>query len=278
MHFLPLAARADAARPRLAAIDWAMFETAAALGHMPVAMCELIRYREDAVEPVIPADVTDLGLRGSPNYELLQLVRPDLILTSPFYAQHRARFETIAPVLSLPFYTPGTPPLAPAFDALDAMADALNDPGAALRARAAAEAEIAALIPRLAPFNDRPVCLIDIGDARHIRSFGFDSMFGDMLLRLGLTNGWTDPTQFSFRAPLPLERLADVPDARVVIVGPIPVEAREGIARSVLWNALPAVAENRVYQLETVNAFGGIPAGLRFARLLTQAFETGPIA
>ena len=82
----PLRAAAGAA-PRLAAIDWAMLECALMLGITPVAACELIRFRADAVEPLVPAPVTDLGLRGSPNFELLQLTRPDLILTSPWYAQ-----------------------------------------------------------------------------------------------------------------------------------------------------------------------------------------------
>ncbi|MEO1977364.1 MAG: hypothetical protein ABGX15_14595, partial [Paracoccaceae bacterium] len=77
-----------AGRPeRIAAIDWAMLETALALGVTPVAACELIRFRADAIEPPVPETVTDLGLRGSPNFELLQLTRPTMILTSPWYAQ-----------------------------------------------------------------------------------------------------------------------------------------------------------------------------------------------
>ena len=88
--------------PRLAAIDWAMLETATALGHMPVAAAELIRFRADVGVPAIPDTVTDLGLRGAPNFELLQLVRPTLILSSPYYTRYQARMEAIAPVLSLP--------------------------------------------------------------------------------------------------------------------------------------------------------------------------------
>ena len=97
---LPLRVRAGTA-PRLAAIDWAMLETAIAIGHMPVAACELIRFRADAIQPELPPDVTDLGLRGAPNFELLQLTRPDLILTSPYYTRYQDRLEALAPVLSL---------------------------------------------------------------------------------------------------------------------------------------------------------------------------------
>ena len=137
---LPL--QAAPAAPRLAAIDWAMLETAVAIGHMPVAACELVRFRADAVEPEIPRQVVDLGLRGAPNFELLQLTRPDLILTSPYYTRYQDRLAGVAPVLNLPFYVPGEPPLPKAFAALHALAEAIDDPRAGVRAEARAEAEL----------------------------------------------------------------------------------------------------------------------------------------
>ena len=273
---LPL--QAAPAAPRLAAIDWAMLETAVALGHMPVAACELIRFRADAVEPAIAAEVVDLGLRGAPNFELLQLTRPDLILTSPYYTRYEDRLASLAPVLNLPFHIPAEPPLPKAFAALHALAEAIGDPQAAVHAEARAEAELDRRSAGLSDFADRPVCLVNIGDARHLRAFGFDSLFGSTLGRLGLRNAWTEGTQFSFLAPVPVERLATMPDARLVIVGAVPPEARRALNRSVLWQALPQVAEKRVYHLPEVNAFGGVPAALRFARLLSQALAAGSVA
>ncbi|MEA5162879.1 iron-siderophore ABC transporter substrate-binding protein [Cereibacter johrii] len=257
--------------PRLAAIDWAMLETAVALGHMPVAACELIRFREDSPEPSVPEDVVDLGLRGAPNFELLQLVRPDLILTSPYYTRYEARLMQLAPVLNLPFYVRGEPPLAKTFAALHELARAIDDPGAASRAEEAAEARFDAVAADLRPMADRPLCLVNIGDARHLRAFGFDSLFGSVAARLGLDNAWQGQTRFSFLAPVQIEELASLPEARVVIVGEIPVQARRGLARSRLWQALPAVQGGRVYQLPEVNAFGGLPSALRFAGLLGAA-------
>nr|WP_269142433.1 ABC transporter substrate-binding protein [Mangrovicoccus algicola] len=260
--------RAAAPGPRLAAIDWAMLETAAAIGAMPVAACELLRFREDAVEPALPGSVTDLGLRSAPNMELLQLVRPELILSSPWYAPMAPRFGTIAPVLSLPVYVPGESPWPHAIAALHALAERLDMPRAAEAAAAAAAHDLAGLAARLAPFRDRPVYVADIGDARHFRAFGADSMFGAILGELGLENAWTGGSRYAFAAPVPIERLAERPEARIVTVSGIPVLARRALETSVLWNRIPAVAEGRLLHLAPVNPFGGVPAGLRFARLL----------
>lgn len=261
---------------RLAAIDWAMLETAMAIGHVPVAATELVRFRADVESPAIPAGVTDLGLRGAPNYELLQLMRPDMILSSPYYTHFEHRLRAIAPVLSLPFFAPGAPPLPKALTALTALAQAVGDPAAGARAVADSTAMLDGLAARLAPFRDRPVALIDIGDARHMRVFGRDSLFGSTLERLGLTNAWTSDTAFSFLAPVPLERLAAMPDARLVQIGILPPAASHALTRSVLWRALPSVAGGRTYRLPDGNAFGAVPAALRFAAALADAFEAGP--
>lgn len=262
-----------AAAPRLAAIDWAMLETAMAIGHVPVAACELIRFRADAIAPAIPAGVVDLGLRGAPNFELLQLTRPDLILSSPYYTRHEAQLSAIAPVLSLPFFTPGEPPLPKALAALTALAEAAGDPGAGAAARDQTEAALDRLALRLRPFADRPVMLINLGDARHMRVFGDDSLFGSTAARLGLANAWNGGTEFSFLAPVPVEQLADAPEARLIVIGHPSPEVQRGLDRSVLWRRLPPVVAGRVHHLPPANAFGAVPAALRFAESLAAALE-----
>lgn len=273
---LPL--RAAASTPRLAAIDWAMLETAIAIGHMPVAACELIRYRADTIEPKIPDNVTDLGLRGAPNFELLQLERPDLILNSPYYAKYEDRLRRLAPVLSLPFYIPGETPFPKVMAALHELANSIDDPKAGETAAATVTQTLAQYAAKLTEFSDRPICLVNIGDSRHLRAYGFDSLFGSTLKQLGLENAWSGKTEFSFLAPVPIERLITMPDARLVSIGQIPVEAQRALARSVLWQALPQITENRFYQLPDVNAFGGAPSATLFARLLTEAFQAGPVS
>lgn len=260
-----------AATPRIAAIDWAMLETSVALGVMPVGATELIQFRAGAVEPTLPRSVADLGLRGAPNFELLQLSRPDLILISPFYTRYTSRLETIAPVFSLPFYVKGEPPFGKALAAVTALGQRLDRTEEAQRVLAETEKALQTMRARLAAFSGRPTYVINIGDARHFRAFGSDSMFGDILGRLGLANAWVDRSQFTFAAPVPIENLAASPEARIVIVSDIPVEARESLRNSAIWRALPAVRDGRVVELANVAPYGGITAGMRFARLLTEA-------
>jgi ABC-type Fe3+-hydroxamate transport system substrate-binding protein len=271
---LLLAGRVRAAIPlRIAAIDWAMLETLLALGLTPVAATELIQFRSDAVEPAIPPDVVDLGLRGSPNFELLHLLRPDLILISPFYVRHEAALSGIAPILSLPFYVRGEPPFEKALAAVQVLGERLGRAEKAESVLHDVAAQIDAYRQALAPFADRPTYLVNIGDARHVRVFGFDSMFGYMLARLGLPNAWADRSRFTFAAPVPIENLAQERDARIVIVSDVPVEARSGLRSSIIWNSLEPVRQGRVIRLANVNPYGGVAAGLRFARLLTEALQ-----
>jgi iron complex transport system substrate-binding protein len=266
---------AHASELRLAAIDWGVLETALAIGVVPVAATEVIQYRKLVVEPAVPEGVTDLGLRGTPNYELLRLVAPDLILISGFYEYQRAALERIAPVLSLPVYEAGKPPYALAESTMLALGERCGREAAAVAYVEASNTQIAAVRGRLAQYANRPAFIISLGDQRHFRAFGRDSMFGDVLGRMGIANAWTDDTSYSAAAPVGLEALARVPYASIVIVEPLPAEVGRSLPDNALWNALPAVREGRVAILDPINHFGGLPSARRFARLLGEAWLPG---
>ncbi|TJV24254.1 MAG: iron-siderophore ABC transporter substrate-binding protein [Mesorhizobium sp.] len=265
----PVAARAAAMR--VAAIDWGMLETLLALGIEPVAATELIQFRKIAAEPAVPQSVTDLGLRGAPNYELLRIVAPDVIVISNFYEYQRPMLERIAPVFAQTVYEAGVPPYVLAEAATLALGEKLGRQAEAERYANETADEIARLRGILPRASGRPVFVISLGDSRHFRAFGRDSMFGDVLTRLGLVNAWTDETSYSAAAPVGLEALARVPEASILIVSPLPADVGRSLPTNALWNALPAVRQNRVAVLEPVNHFGCLPSARRFARLATAA-------
>ncbi|MER8977679.1 ABC transporter substrate-binding protein [Mesorhizobium sp. M0239] len=264
----PVAARAAAMR--VAAIDWGMLETLLALGIEPVAATELIQFRKIAVEPAVPQSATDLGLRGAPNYELLRIVAPDLIVISNFYEYQRPMLERIAPVFAQTVYEAGVPPYALAEAATLALGEKLGRQTEAKRYVDETAVEITQLGATLPPSPAR-VFVISLGDSRHFRAFGRDSIFGDVLTRLGLVNAWTDGTSYSAAAPVGLEALARVPEASILIVSPLPADVGRSLPTNALWNALPAVRQGRVAVLDPVNHFGCLPSARRFARLATAA-------
>jgi iron complex transport system substrate-binding protein len=258
---------------RVAVVDWAMFETLLALSVVPVAATELVQFRKIAIEPSVPPQVADLGLRGSPNFEMLQLANPDLIVSSPWFEWARGNLEGIAPVASHTIYEPGRSPYAAAEEATKALGERLGRAEPASAYVDASLIEIETARRTLSERTARPVYLINLGDARHFRAFGADSMFGDVLTRLGFTNAWSKPTSYAAAAPVPLEALAEVPEASIAIVSPVPSDAQSTLAHSPLWQALPGVREGRVSVIAPVNPFGALPAACRFARLLTEAFS-----
>lgn len=256
----------------VAVIDWGLLETCLALGVTPAAATELIQFRQLVIEPDVPESVADIGLRGTPNIELLRLVSPALILISGFYEYQRPVLEHIAPVLTLPVYEAGKPPYPLGEFSTLALGERIGKAPQATAYVAAAAAELSSLRAKLSPMAGRPIFVISLGDSRHFRAFGADSMFGDVLGRLGLANAWTDPTSYSAAAPVGIEALAGVADAAIAIVGPVPPEVRRTLSENAIWNALPAVRENRVALLNPINHFGALPSALRFGRLLSQGF------
>jgi ABC-type Fe3+-hydroxamate transport system substrate-binding protein len=266
--------RAQTRGLRVATVDWAVLETLLTLGITPVAGTELLQFREVAVEPQVPASVADLGLRGSINFEMLRLARPDLIYSSSFYAASEPRMRSIARVESFPIYLRDTPPYAAAEAMTRRVGQDLGIADVAETYIRETEAEFASLRAKLP--SRLPVLPMNLIDAKHFRVFGMDSMFGEALVKLGLPIAWPHTMSATAMAPIGLEALARVPDAWFALIPPTPPDAMRKLGRGALWNALPNVRAGRLLELQPINPYGGLPAARRFARLLTQALLASP--
>lgn len=272
---LPLVPRASAASVprRIAVLDWALLETILALGVTPVAAVELVLFRRLAVEPKVPPSVIDLGLRGSFNLELLSSVRPDLIYISPFNAWAEPQIARIAPTRSYTIFGGGRRPIDLVEEAMQGMGADLDRAEAAGAYIEDTRALISAGRLRLQVHAQRPVYLVNLGDARHVRVFGPDSLFGSVMADLGFENAFTGNTRYAASAPIGIEAMAERPDAIIVVVGPVPPDAEAALPHSALWKAIPAVAAGRAHILPPMNAFGGLPTARRFTRLFDAALS-----
>ncbi|SFB58347.1 iron complex transport system substrate-binding protein [Rhizobium sp. NFR07] len=255
--------------PRTATLDWAHLETLLALGTTVVAGTELRQFRDIAVEPPVPDTVADIGLRGLPNLETLSFAKPDMIFNSNYYAWADPLLSGIAPTYNYAIYRQGEDPYLMAQKATMSIGDRLGTSNAAAYV-AEVNGGLDTLRRQLSAGDGRPVLLINLGDARHYRVFGKDSMFGSVLTRLGLENAWTGATAYSASAPVGIETLASMPDAWIVMIPPHPLDAFMALERGAFWNALPAVRDKRVIVLGSLNPFGALPAAHRFAEEIAK--------
>ena len=271
LPLLPRTGRAGEELPRIAVLDWAWAETLLALGVAPAAVAEAPLYGARVVSPALAEGTIDLGLRSWPNMELLRAFRPDLIVTQTGYGVPAAMLEPVAPVLSLPLYTPERQPLKRAEEGLEAIAARLQLQEAGRAYLEQAEFQFIALRNELQSYDGRPLLILKFASDRLADIYGPGSLFHDVLGRLGLPSAWQHSGSHWGFSTAGLDAIAANPEARIVIIEPGPPEA---LAASGLWRAIPAVRAGRVVSIPPVWVFGALPSALRFAGILTKALQT----
>ncbi len=262
-------ARASAAAPRVAALDWTLATACLSLGLVPAGVAEKRLYARWVGEPALPPGVVELGLRDAPSLEGLAQLAPDLILVDAFAGPLRARLERVAPTLSLDIFGDARNPLALSEAALRDLGRRFGRAAEADSVLAGVDAGFARARAALGE-GPRPAVLpFNLADDRHLRVYGAGSLYADALRRLGLAPAWTGVTGPWGTATTDLAALAAVPEATLVLVDPVPAEAESVLAGGALWAGL--TAGRRVLRLPAAWPFGEAGAARRFAELLAAA-------
>lgn len=255
---------------RLASMDYGLAETLIRLDCPPIALVAAQDWGRWLVDPPLPAGVVNLGTSREPNLELLQALKPDAILSTPYLAGIHHRLEQIAPVISLPIYVPEGRPLALAEDAARQLAVRIGAPEAGDALLAEAQACFAGIREQLRDRAGMPVFLVNFMDQRHVRVYGAKGLFQDVLDRIGLKNAWTGQTNYWGFATVGIEALQHAGEAQLVYLDPVPPVVLAFLERNPIWNALSFVKAGRVCGLPPVLMFGCVPSAMRFARLLAE--------
>lgn len=266
--------QADAVKsvPRIATVDWTIAETLLALGVTPLAVGDVSSYRAWVGEPLLPAEVVDIGLRAQPNRELLAELKPDRILISPLAAPLAQTLSRIAPVQSIVLYDPQTDLWQRLHEATLTIAALVNKTAEAERLLAGLDRDLAQMRTEL-PADLPPLLVVQFIDERHVRVFGRHSLFEAVMQRLGLRNAWQGETNAWGFSVASIEQFMALPAARLVVVDPIPVGVSERLQEPGLWQHLPLVQQAPVLHLPAVWSFGGVLAARRFACLLHEALQ-----
>ncbi|CAJ1843810.1 Iron(3+)-hydroxamate-binding protein FhuD [Aeromonas salmonicida] len=269
----------DTARPsehtqvlRIATVDWTIAETLLALGVTPLAVGDVSAYRAWVGEPLLPADVVDIGLRAQPNRELLAELKPDRILISPLAAPLAPTLSRIAPVQSIALYDPQTDLWQRLHEATLTIAALVNKTAEANVLLTDLNRELEQMKQTL-PAELPPLLVVQFIDERHVRVFGRHSLFEAVMQRLGLRNAWQGETNAWGFSVASIEQFMALPAARLVVVDPIPVGVSERLQEPGLWQHLPLVQQAPVLHLPAVWSFGGVLAARRFATLLSEALQ-----
>nr|WP_298967034.1 ABC transporter substrate-binding protein [uncultured Halomonas sp.] len=259
------------AQAQWATVDWTIAETLMAIDAPVSSVAQQDAYHDWVGEPRIPESVSDMGLRTQPNLELLAQIPPAQTLISPMFAGLTPRLERIAPVTSFALYSPGT-------DTWEEMQTLTRQLGELTERQTQAEAlieETTALMDRLrrSQPDTAPLLMVQFMDARHVRVFGDNSLYNAVLEQLDIPNAWDQPTNAWGFALVGVEALARYPEAKIVIIDPLPAGVEEKLAESGLWQHLLSVKNDRLLRLPPAWSFGALPSAQRFALELTAVLE-----
>jgi ferric hydroxamate transport system substrate-binding protein len=266
---------------RVVVMDWPLTETLLALGVVPVGVSAPDWYRRVIVEPPLPAGVANIGLLYSPNYDVLEELAPDLLVITPGHAPALPLLQRVAPTLTLGRYMLSAQP----YEALRAetiqMAQTLGrgTEGIGLLERTeAVVVEVRARLGRLPSLPGRQVVVAQLLDATHLRVFGAGSLLDAMMSEVSVVNAVTQgreqsawPTGPGGFAVVSMQRLFELPQATLLLLGDLRPSQRAALKRNVIWQALPSIKSRSVARLPVIAPDGGLVSMRRFVLAIEKA-------
>lgn len=261
-------ARASSPR-RIVALGWAGAQTLMALGCAPIAMTEIDRYNRLVVEPPAPPGIHELGLRPEPNLELMTALAPNLIVNEVGSDVKVSLLERIAPVEVFEPSKAGHPAIEVAREATLTLASRLGLSADAASYLEGFESRLAAAADRLRAYRGGPLCLASDIVGNRALVFGTNSIYQDVLDKVGIRNAYTGATSDWGHAIIGLDALAAMPsETRLVVLSARIPNIDILLAFRPLFRAVPMIRDGRVSHLSDILFYGGLPSADRFARLL----------
>lgn len=269
---------AGAQRPplRIASLDYGLASTLVSLGLPPAAVVSLGDWNRWVVEPALPQATLDLGNSWEVNVEALVMLKPDLIVTTPYLDSLLPRLKDIAPVERLDVFSEtGGDILPKAIAATRQLAARIDRVAEGEAFLASAEETFADYRQRLALHPRPPLALVNFMDARHVRIYTRGGLYDNALDRIGVRNAWTGPGNYWGFQTIGIEQLSEItaPDARLIAFDPVPADVLPKLSQSPLWNALPFARPGHLAVLPPALMFGMVNEALRFTRLITAHLE-----
>ncbi|PJG85495.1 iron-siderophore ABC transporter substrate-binding protein [Conservatibacter flavescens] len=272
-------AATSATERQYATLDWTVAETLIALGEKPVAIGDVAGYQKWVVEPQLPTTILDLGIRHQPNLEQLAWLAYQTkgqslyFINTSFYAGSQSTLSQFGTVKNVDFYAPGNA-WQNVKNATYEVAKLIDRPESAVTLLQEFSQKLTALRQQATPFIQRPIALVQFIDTRHLRIYGENSLFGEVLRQLGFQNAWNGTHNHWGFETITIAQLAQLPsESRFVVVKPYPSNIAQAMTHNTLWQHLP-LSQNTLI-LPAIWTFGGVPSALRFAEVFVASLQHG---
>lgn len=261
----------------IATLDWTVAETLLGLGEQDFcAMGDVKSYQHWVVEPKLPKEMVDLGVRMQPNPEQIYRLnqRPLMFINSSFYASAK---PILAPftqhIATVNFYDEGDA-WQNILTATAKVADLIGKPQQSEQLIQGYLQKISQIRPLVKPYTDRPVLLVQFIDTCHLRVYAENSPFGAVLRQLGFRNSWQGRHNTWGFETIEVTQLAKLPeDSRFVVVKPYPTNIHTALRHNTLWQHLTMAKDPLI--LPAVWTFGAIPSAQRFAEVFANGLQNG---
>lgn len=263
--------------PRVVVLDWGLTAQVMSLGVVPVGIARPLWYRLLGGLPALPTDVADVGLLFQPNFEVVQALRPDLIVVTPQHAAVRDALARIARVVVVPDRRVDEDGWQLIRRRVRLLGEAMGRIDVADAVLVQTDARLQAAKQRMAslPAAQAPIFLMRPLDLRFAAVYGSQSLFGGTLRALGLTCAWPGRGDGDDMAQVDYGALGNTQGAQALLLGVAP-SALTTLDGSPLWRALPFVQQHRVRHVPQILPSGGTATVTRLADALFDTFSGAP--
>lgn len=266
------------ANTRYATVDWSVAETLIALEEPPLAVGDVKSYQTWVMEPQLPENTVDLGIRLQPNMERIASLshaetQPLSFIHSAFYAALNDKLAPYGKVYNVEFYKTGNT-WENVVATTQEIGQIIGKPEAVQKLLADYSQKIAEYRPLVQPFTVRPVALVQFIDTRHLRIYGENSLLGAVIQQLGFQNAYLPAVNDWGFQNIEITELAKLPkNTRFVVIKPYPHNIASALTHNTLWQHLPLAKEPLI--LPAVWTFGAIPSAQRFAEIFANGLLHG---
>ncbi|MDA9557836.1 iron-siderophore ABC transporter substrate-binding protein [Vibrio sp.] len=272
---------------KIVSLDWVLTETLLSLDVMPVGVTDVKGYQRWVASPVLTKDVVDVGSRSEPNIEVLNDLKPDVILLNKQRIHLYETLSRIAPVVVLTAFKDNRSPL-------DNAKHITRTLGLLLDKSEKAESVIRQTETKLKHNRDKilkgrmtetdiaegtanahqpPLLFVRFINDRTLRFHGQGSLAVDVADAMGFNNAWNGDTSEWGYTVNPIEAIAEYQHTHVMIFGPLSEKERQQLTGAPLWQVMAFSREDRVTELPAIWSFGGLISAQRLSDTFVQAMK-----